>query len=809
MATNQPTGPTPQELALIEKYWKAIGASIDTVNRRMAEVQKDSAAFASDLETAERHFGDILFSTRDLAKTFSGVLEDIKGVNTTANKGVTAFKALNSVAEDLARHQDDINRLSIKDLENLQKKYKKNKDILFGSIEEIRVKKEQTALEQILVAEFDEAVKKGLDRLQIEEILGKKLEKELENEKNIVKTLNVRGAVLKGVVGLMDKLGLSAFTQVLNLEKANEVLDETYRKTGNVELAFKQATKTLFIGLKRALKDPATSFVVYGAIAKKALGSAFNDIKGMVHSALEVNAHATQLARSLGTSSTNAHHMLEETKSVGRAMGDVVFTGKDYSKTISETNEALGLNLNLGGKTNHELTKMNEMMGLTAQESTQIYKLGALNNQELSKTNRTIAAGIVSAQKQYKIQVNAKQVYQAIGKLSAATLANFKQNPEALAKAVVQAKRLGTDLDKMDASARSLLDFESSIEAELEAELLTGKKINLEKAREAALNNDQVGYMNAIAEETGNLAEFNAKNRFQQEALAKAFGMTRGEMAEMLQQQEVYNKLGDVTGKSAAEQLEIARQRGLSESDSLVVSLQQQANSEKLAKTFEGLKETIAGIVEGPLGQMVGSLAKMLNSAGGIGTIVAIMATSTLVKMAVGFASLVKAARTLRALSIGTAIAQGWKAAMSGPLAIITGGIAALGIGAGITAAIMSSSKSENANDLVDPGGSGGGYGKRSLITPKGTYALNNKDTVIAGTNLFRANDLYTGPEGSLSMAALAPGAYSHDNFKKIGESFKQISAKLDRPVTIQANTDDILRLQTVQSQYGAPNSFA
>jgi len=34
------------------------------------------------------------------------------------------------------------------------------------------------------------------------------------------------------------------------------------------------------------------------------------------------------------------------------------------------------------------------------------------------------------------------------------------------------------------------LDFESSIANELEAELLLGKNINLEKARQAALDND-------------------------------------------------------------------------------------------------------------------------------------------------------------------------------------------------------------------------------------------------------------------------------------------------------------------------------
>tara|TARA_B100001769_G_scaffold193139_1_gene153794 strand:- start:597 stop:944 length:348 start_codon:yes stop_codon:yes gene_type:complete len=45
-------------------------------------------------------------------------------------------------------------------------------------------------------------------------------------------------------------------------------------------------------------------------------------------------------------------------------------------------------------------------------------------------------------------------------------------------------------------------------------------------------------------------------------------------------------------------------------------------------------------------------------------------------------------------------------------------------------------------------------HGRRTLITPKGVFALNNNDTVIAGTNLFKGNDVISSPEGSLSVGA-------------------------------------------------------
>ena len=40
-----------------------------------------------------------------------------------------------------------------------------------------------------------------------------------------------------------------------------------------------------------------------------------------------------------------------------------------------------------------------------------------------------------------------------------------------------------------------------------------------------------------------------------------------------------------------------------------------------------------------------------------------------------------------------------------------------------------------NADDFKSMGDSNGGYGKRTLLTPEGTFKINNKDTIIGGTD--------------------------------------------------------------------------
>ena len=54
----------------------------------------------------------------------------------------------------------------------------------------------------------------------------------------------------------------------------------------------------------------------------------------------------------------------------------------------------------------------------------------------------------------------------------------------------------------------------------------------------------------------------------------------------------------------------------------------------------------------------------------------------------------------------------------------------------------------------MSPGDGSSGYGKRTLFGPEGAIQLNNKDTVIAGTDLFKkSDDMVSGPKGAITVA--------------------------------------------------------
>ena len=102
-----------------------------------------------------------------------------------------------------------------------------------------------------------------------------------------------------------------------------------------------------------------------------------------------------------------------------------------------------------------------------------------------------------------------------------------------LAMAAIQAKKLGLNLSTTAKIADSLLDFESSIEKEMEAALLTGKQINYNKARQLALEGDVAGAAKEVVNQIGGQAELNRMNAIQRKALADSIGVSAEELSRL------------------------------------------------------------------------------------------------------------------------------------------------------------------------------------------------------------------------------------------------------------------------------------
>ena len=156
-----------------------------------------------------------------------------------------------------------------------------------------------------------------------------------------------------------------------------------------------------------------------------------------------------------------------------------------------------------------------------------------------------------------KLALNEKEIVAEVAKTSAATVLTFGRSADALAKNVMQAKKFGLNLQQAESISSSLLSFQSSIEDEMSAELLTGKSLNFENARMLALQGKTGEAAAEVAKQLGSAEDFGKMNVIQQEALAKAAGMTRDELANSLIEREALAKIGmaDLTAQQAYNKL--------------------------------------------------------------------------------------------------------------------------------------------------------------------------------------------------------------------------------------------------------------
>ena len=656
---------TPDEIQKLQEQFTKLN---DEINKLGGTGFKTMAA---DADTLKSQVILLLDELADLKNIFSSISQTFK--NTVADFNAAgkvigmingSYNKLSSLSAKVQEHVSGANILTIKQLELIKGRAKVEVDNLRNqqsTIENqllsVRIGSKQ---HETLLAMRKELAGAFADSNSELETVEAEIQKVIDKEDELNKKLGLTGTAYKLISKILKSYGVDSEVITSIGKKLRKSADEG--KTG-----FRSLFSILKEELPKILEDPAVKFTA----GLKAFKSGLSDIKKAFNIFLEYNKTFTETARSLGMSVDQVTKMIKATQLSGDAFSKNVYTAAQIGKSISDVNTQLGTSVIVSGQTLDEFTAMTNQMGLSADEASKIYKLSLLNGSSLKDTNKDIAAGILAVQKRSGIQINEKQVFQEIGKLSAGITAKFQQNVPALAAAVAQAKALGTNLEQVDKIGESLLNFESSIESELKAELITGKQLNLEKARYAALTGDQVTLTQELANQVGSLSEFQGMNVIAQKSLAEAFGMSREELAEMLKQQAVFNKLGDVSNMTAQQKLARAKELKLSNDDALVQDLQRQASAEQLAATFDSIKVSIAAALDGPFKGLVDVFANLAKNAGAIKFAIGALATISLAKTIGGFA--VMAVQ----LGIGSAAAMGIAAGITLGLGVI-GIIAAL-----------------------------------------------------------------------------------------------------------------------------------
>jgi len=367
--------------------------------------------------------------------------------------------------------------------------------------------------------------------------------------------------------------------KIIQLGLENKLLD----KNGEILTGTAAAVKIRQLGLDKNLKSMSglrAGVESLGKSLSKALGP-LALLKGLVDAFLQSDKIVGDMAKGLNVSYSEALAMKQELTAAANQSENIFVTSKGMAESLMAINKTLGTNVMLNKEDLATFTELRTVAGFTNEELMGMQALSLATGKSLEDNTKEFMAQAKISAMQNGVLLNEKELAKGIKDVSAATTLSFAKNPKLIGEAVATAKALGMELSKVEGIADSLLNFEQSIESELQAELLLGKNINLEKARQAALNNDLKTVAEEIAKQAGDSAEFAKMNRIQQQALAEAVGMSREELAKTL---FVQDQLRGATGKQAEEQEALLNARieavGLAE-----------AQKELEEKGFEGLKD--------------------------------------------------------------------------------------------------------------------------------------------------------------------------------------------------------------------------
>jgi len=245
--------------------------------------------------------------------------------------------------------------------------------------------------------------------------------------------------------------------------------------------------------------------------------------------ASKINAAIADTRKELGVSYINAALITAENKVLAQVAKGYGLSVEDISSAQSAIREDLGASVRESLDLSVSFARTAAATGQTAgqlgdtlslMESISSSSREVLLNQIRTNAAMIEAAGVAPALVMKDIAENSE------------FFASFaKQGGQNLIGAGIAARKLGLDMSAVKGITESLLDFETSIEASMEASLLLGRQINTDKARQLAFSGNQKELMKEIQRLVGSEAEFTEMTYLQRQALAKAVGMSVEQLA--------------------------------------------------------------------------------------------------------------------------------------------------------------------------------------------------------------------------------------------------------------------------------------
>jgi len=354
-------------------------------------------------------------------------------------------------------------------------------------------------------------------------------------------------------------------------------------------------------GLTGGISSMAKNIPFIGGL----VGGLIDGFSALLDVVVGVDDAIVKAGRNLGMTSGQARQLNRHFQDISLNQGDVFITSKKLLESYSELAGQLGINNKLSDETLQTNIKLKEFAGLELDTRSRLAEVSSITGKSTQGVVKGVLAQVKGLERATGIQFNYQQVLKEVTSLSGVLGLRFSKYPSQLTKSLLTIKAMGMEMKDLESMADSFLDFESSISKEMEAQILTGKELNFNKARELFLNNDLAGAAAEINRQVGSSAEFLKMNRIAAESFAQSMGMSRDQLADMLKKQELYASIGAKGTENAREMYQLGLKRYGNEKamaeamgEQAFQSMQQASTQEKLMAFIEKIKQSVVDFIE-------------------------------------------------------------------------------------------------------------------------------------------------------------------------------------------------------------------
>ena len=137
--------------------------------------------------------------------------------------------------------------------------------------------------------------------------------------------------------------------------------------------------------------------------------------------------------------------------------------------------------------------------------------------------------------------VLSSQVFEDVADSAQNSALFFGKTADEIGRAAIEMRKLGIGASALQSVAESILDLETSIGKEFELQVLFGKRINLDRARQLAFQRKGVELAQELKRQLGGQFELNKANFAQVQALTSGLGLTQEQIQKLIQGQDVFN----------------------------------------------------------------------------------------------------------------------------------------------------------------------------------------------------------------------------------------------------------------------------